>query len=95
MCIVEDSDTQEAKRLYDSFGTHLARFNEYQNQYLFGDCYNSRTDRVFVYESFFSKKYILERFRIFTDGIPENKNSLHKNYSRRELTRKLVNLITV
>ena len=56
MCIVEDSDTQEAKRLYDSFGTHLARFNEYQNQYLFGDCYNSRTDRVFVYESFFSKK---------------------------------------
>ena len=62
MCIVEDSDTQEAQRLYDSFGTYLAHFNEYQNHYLFGDCYNSRTDRVFVYESFFSKKYILERY---------------------------------
>ena len=62
ICFVEDSDTQEAERLYNSFGTRLANFNEYQNTYLFGDCYNSRTDRVFVYESFYSKKYILERY---------------------------------
>jgi hypothetical protein len=62
LCFVEDSDTQEATRLYNSLGTHLADFNEYQNRYLFGDCYNPRTDRVFVYESFYSKKYILERY---------------------------------
>lgn len=36
------------------------------------------------------KKYIAERFRIFTEGTSENKNSLHQNYSRRELTKKLV-----
>jgi glycosyltransferase involved in cell wall biosynthesis len=39
------------------------------------------------------KKYILDRFKIFTEGTADNKNSLHKNYSRRELTKKLVNLI--
>jgi hypothetical protein len=62
MCFVEESDTQEASRLYNSLGTRLTDFNEYQNRYLFGDCYNPRTDRVFVYESFYSKKYILERY---------------------------------
>jgi len=40
------------------------------------------------------KKYISERFKIFVDGTAENKNSLHKNYSRRELTRKLVEKIS-
>jgi len=35
------------------------------------------------------KKFILEKFKHFTNKTSENKYSLHKNYSRRELTKKL------
>jgi glycosyltransferase involved in cell wall biosynthesis len=40
------------------------------------------------------KKYISEKFNHFKNGIPENKNSLHQKYSRRELTKKLKECIS-
>ncbi len=39
------------------------------------------------------KKYIESCFSNFTNGITENKNSLHEKYSRRQLTKRLVEII--
>ncbi|GDX35792.1 hypothetical protein LBMAG18_03030 [Alphaproteobacteria bacterium] len=62
MCYVNPIDTEEAKRMYNSIGTYSVNITEEQGKELFGECYNHRTDRVFVYSTFFSKKYILEKY---------------------------------
>lgn len=62
MCYVNPADTEEAKRMYNSIGTYAVTITEDQGRELFGECYDHRTDRVFVYSTFFSKKYILEKY---------------------------------
>ncbi|MFM7619979.1 MAG: hypothetical protein ACKO47_00025 [Alphaproteobacteria bacterium] len=62
MCYVNPADTEEAKRMFNSIGTYSINITEEQGQELFGECYDHRTDRVFVYSTFFSKKYILEKY---------------------------------
>lgn len=61
MCFVNAEDTKEAKRMYDSYGTYLAQISEQEKKDLFGECYDPRTDRIFIYSTLYSKKYILER----------------------------------
>jgi hypothetical protein len=61
ICYIEPKHTQEAERLYNSIETYRI-YPTYQEAYdIFGDCYRS-TDKVFVYQSIFKKKYILVRF---------------------------------
>ena len=62
MCYVNPADTEEAKRMYNSIGTYAVNITEEQGRELFGECYDHRSDRVFVYSTFFSKKYILEKY---------------------------------
>ena len=60
--MVNDVDTREAKIMYNTIGTYMVRMSDEQAYRLFGDCYNPRSDRIFVYSTFFSKKYILEKY---------------------------------
>lgn len=58
VCWVEPSFTQEAERLYNSIGTRKISVSDEEGQKLFGSCYRS-IDRVFVFQNFYRKKYIL------------------------------------
>jgi hypothetical protein len=62
MCMVNEVDTKEATIMYNTIGTYMIRMPEEHARRLFGDCYNPSTDRIFVYSSFFSKRYILEKY---------------------------------
>ena len=60
-CHIEPSYAVEAKRLYEMIGTHRAYLSNEEAIKIFGNCYRS-TDKIFISQNIYKKKYILVRF---------------------------------
>jgi hypothetical protein len=60
-CRIESGFEIEAKRLYEMIGTYRANIDNEQAKKIFGNCYRS-TDKIFISQNIFKKKYILVRY---------------------------------
>lgn len=61
MCFIEPKFTEEAVRLYNLPTTRRVWLSYDEARKIFGDCYRS-TDRIFVADNIYKRKYILVRF---------------------------------
>ncbi|MFM6972677.1 MAG: hypothetical protein ACKO46_01020 [Alphaproteobacteria bacterium] len=59
-CHVEASYSEEAKRLYDSFGTYRVWLSQEEARKIFGDCYRFG-DIIYANKNIYKTKYILVR----------------------------------